>query len=484
MTSRSARSLHFAARPAVVAAHLATLALPLALLLLLPLGVLLASGAIAVALRLVAVVVALGLCGVLGLRIDRPRRLQENEALVITALAFVGASLALAPVLAAYDLAPIDALFESVSAMTTTGLTTLASVEGRPLGFHFLRSWMQWTGGLGVVVLALAMLVHPGSAARRLGFDGRESDELAGGTRSQARKLLELYVVLTLLGMALVIALGTGPVDAIPHVLAAISTGGFSTHDDSLAGLDGRARGALLLIAFLGAVPMPLYLRSGLRRRSFLRQGLGLLAGGIVLSAGLVLAFEHLAGRAPLASGDGLALAASAGTTTGFSTHLVGALTDASKLVLLTAMTLGGEVGSTAGGLKVLRVLILVALVRHLLQGTGQARSARIALRVGGSRVASREVEAVVSLLVTYLAVLALSWLAFVAHGYDAVDALFEVGSATGTVGLSTGLTRPALEPALKGVLCADMLFGRVEVLALLLTVLPTTWIGRRRPWH
>jgi trk system potassium uptake protein TrkH len=99
---------------------------------------------------------------------------------------------------------------------------------------------------------------------------------------------------------------------------------------------------------------------------------------------------------------------------------------------------------------------------------------------LGGERLASDELLRAAALILLFLAVLVVSWLVFLAHGYDALDALFEVASATGTVGLSAGIARPDLEPLLKGVLCVDMLVGRLEIFAILVALSPRTWIGRR----
>jgi trk system potassium uptake protein TrkH len=147
---------------------------------------------------------------------------------------------------------------------------------------------------------------------------------------------------------------------------------------------------------------------------------------------------------------------------------------------MIGSMLIGGSVGSTAGGFKLLRLLLLLRLLQLVLVRTAAPRHAVIDVRLAGRRVDDEDLWRAMLLMVMFMLLVFLSWLAFVAHGYPALDALFEVASASGTVGLSSGITRPDLEPLLKAVLCFDMLAGRVEIFALLVVLYPGTWFGKR----
>jgi len=177
---------------------------------------------------------------------------------------------------------------------------------------------------------------------------------------------------------------------------------------------------------------------------------------------------------------DALLMGMSAQSTTGFSTLAIGDLDDASRLAMIGAMLVGGSVGSTAGGFKLLRLLLLLRLLQLVLARTAAPRHAVIDVRLGGRRVDDEDLWRAMLLMVMFVLLVFLSWLAFVFHGYPALDALFEVVSAAGTVGLSTGIARPDLEPLLKAILCFDMLAGRVEIFALLVVLYPGTWLGKR----
>jgi len=173
-------------------------------------------------------------------------------------------------------------------------------------------------------------------------------------------------------------------------------------------------------------------------------------------------------------------LAFSAQTTAGFSSIPCSQLDAGSKLVLIFSMLVGGGLGSTAGGFKLLRLLMAASVFRLILLRTCLPKHAVIEPRLAGRRLQEEEIRAALLLILLFVAVVALSWLPFVAMGYNPLDSLFEVVSATGTVGLSAGLTSATLPAPLKGILCVDMLMGRLEIIAWLVMLYPGTWFGRR----
>jgi trk system potassium uptake protein TrkH len=143
-------------------------------------------------------------------------------------------------------------------------------------------------------------------------------------------------------------------------------------------------------------------------------------------------------------------------------------------------MAIGGGVGSTAGGFKILRLLILMRLIQVMVQRAAMPPHAVQATRLGGRTLDDEDIQRALLLILLFGVVIVLSWLPFVAYGHDPLDALFEVVSATATVGLSAGITHDGLAGPLKGVLMFDMLFGRLEIIALLVVLYPPSWLGRR----
>jgi len=189
------------------------------------------------------------------------------------------------------------------------------------------------------------------------------------------------------------------------------------------------------------------------------------------LSAGM--AWPQVIHHAPL-------LTISAQTTTGFSSMPVAQLDAGSKLVLIFSMIVGGGAGSTAGGFKLLRLLIAVSVFRLILLRTCLPKHAVIEPRLAGRRLLDKEIYAALIIIILFVVVVLLSWLPFVAMGYSPLDSLFEVVSATATTGLTAGLSSPTLPAVLKSILCIDMLMGRLEIIAWLVMLYPGTWFGRR----
>jgi trk system potassium uptake protein TrkH len=347
----------------------------------------------------------------------------------------------------------------------------------------FERAWLQWCGGLGIAVLSVALLMGHHAAARRLTNPISEGN-LVTTARAQARQILRVYIVLTLAGtLALSVALGDSFL-ALLNMLSTLSTGGFSTFDASIAAMP--AAGAWIVTAFslLGAVPLLLYHHVLVRKPGGMLADpeiRALFAFVLLASATVSLSLWWNSGLSPIeAIRHGAMLGASAQTTTGFSSIEVGALDSTSKMLLMLSMFIGGGSGSTAGGIKLLRLLIIVRLVQHYLRRAAMPPHAVAQPRLSGQVLESAEIEQAMLIAALFVTAIGMSWIVFVAFGYAPLDALFEVTSAVGTVGLSTGITGPDLEWPLKVVLCIDMLLGRLEALALLVILYPATWIGKR----
>ncbi len=406
--------------------------------------------------------------------------LRANEALVIIAAIFVTSSLVMTlPLLR--DLPPVAAWFETVSAVTTTGLSTQITSQTLPRSVLFGRAWLQWTGGLGMVVLSQLLLIGPGAVAKRLAQLENHVDDVIGGTHAIARQMLVIYAFLTLTAVIIIWLAGANGFDAVVHALTAVSTGGFSTYDDSLAGLhNGYVSYAVIFFSLCGAVPLLIY-HQGFRhgpltvwRNAQVRY--------LLLASTLVALFVsynmmhalHLPWREAL--DRGVLLAVSAQSTAGFANFEIAQLDGASKLLLILAMAGGGSLGSTAGGMKIFRILILLRLLQIAIQRTATPAHAVIEPKLGRESLTPDDIERAIMVLAFFVVVIIGSWLSFVVAGYDAMDALFEVVSATGTVGLSTGISAQCND-VLKLVLCFDMLAGRVEIIALVILLYPRTWL-------
>jgi trk system potassium uptake protein TrkH len=480
-------ALTYAVRLRAVLKYFGQLCFVLALMTLVPLTVSLLSGDYRVSLRYGLVIAILFTIGFAAMRLPAPKRLQLNEGIVITALIFLFTPLVMAWPAMASGLNFLDAFFETVSAVTTTGLSATATVSDKPTSFLFARAWMQWVGGLGIVVLSLAAMIQPGLVAKRLGEGNQDDyeDDPVGGTRARARLVLLVYSVLTVVGIVALVIAGTDWFEAILYTFAAVSTGSFAPNDASLGGLPNHTtRGLVIFLSLAGGVTLLLYqrlFRDGIRAVAADRQLRGYLLVGFLVTlllAGTLRLNGHLDWTQAL--GHGALNALSAQSTAGFASLDMAAIDAGSKLVLMVSMFIGGSVGSTAGGIKILRLLILMRILHLLIQRTGMPRNAVSNPRLGSRRLENDEIQNALSLILVYVVATAVSWAPFVLMGHPPFDALFEVISALSTAGLSAGITGPDLHPFLKAVLCADMLLGRLEIMAWLILLAPGTWFAKR----
>jgi trk system potassium uptake protein TrkH len=462
------------------------LLLVVAALTLFPLAVSLISRETSITFRYSIVVGGLGLLGWLFSKKRASEEVQVNEGIVLVASVFLVISFVMSyPLMASSGLHFSDAFFEAVSGVTTTGLSTLGTVQDKTTTFLFSRAWMQWYGGLGIVVLSLALLFRPGRAAKKLSVTEAEEEDLVGGTKAHARRVFTVYGAITLLGVLLLLLTGVDPLNALVYTLASVSTGGYAPYDASLRALGGLAsEWGVIVLCLACAIPLsfyPVFFRKGWRTSPNAMQLVGLLVACLAVSLLLGLSMRvaqqsswmEILEKAPI-------LALSAQTTAGFSNADVSLLPASAKLALIVAMALGGGVGSTAGGFKILRLLILIGLVRLVIKRTCVSKHAVVVPRVAGQKMVETDVQESVLIVMLFVVGIVFSWLSFVFMGYAPLDSLFEVVSAIGTVGLSSGVTSMGMPGFLKGVLCADMLLGRLEILAWLIMFYPKTWVGRR----
>ena len=469
------RSLTRPARIRVIARYLGQLAAVLAVLATVPALAAAAFGEWRLAIVLLGTVVGPACLIALGARQAAPGpSIQANEAMVVTTLIFAIAAALMAIPFHRLGMTPVDALFEAVSGVTTTGLTTLPHVTELSPGLLFLRAWLQVAGGLGFVILAVGLIGAHGAETRRLLDPSGGDEDLASSTRLHARRMMAVYGTLTLGGVALLWATGMSPFVALLHGLTGVSTGGFSSFDSSLAEAPAPSRLAAGALSLAAALPMILYYRALANRRP-----LDILRDRelIALAVAVALVSTVLYLNEALSPTDALLQAINAQTTTGFSTVDITTLSPTGKLALILSMLTGAGLGSTGGGLKLLRILFLLRLVQVLIWRSLLPPHAVITNRVAGVAIDDVQISRVTGVVLLYLLIIVGSWMVFVAAGHEPFDALFEVVSATATVGLSAGLSSPDLASGLKLLLCFDMLAGRLEVLALAVTLYPRTWI-------
>lgn len=403
--------------------------------------------------------------------------LEVREGLVVTALAYL--LFALAGTLPFWQVAPFaDSFFESMSGFTTTGLSVL-DLNGLPTSLLFFRAYSQWLGGAGIIILSLVLLLGPGQAAFTLYASEFGEENLVGSVVATARVVLKVYLSLTLLGFIAFWAAGMTPFDACLHIMSTISTGGFTTHPEGIARYISHP-GIILTITFFmlaGALSFPLYY--------FFRTDPGRFFGDEQLRALLLIVVLSTLFVIVTAAGAPLTqffTTTSALTTTGFSITPPSQWPENLRTTCIILMVIGGTAGSTAGGIKIFRLVIIAKLVSRQLFSLLLPRETVLITKLGDQLVSEEEIRRIFSFVSLYFAILILSTLILVTGGFSPADAIFESASALGTVGLSSGITGPDLALSHKLLLIFDMWAGRLEILPILITLYPGRWWRQRSP--
>lgn len=370
-----------------------------------------------------------------------------------------------------------SAFFESVSGFTTTGLTMSLRPDLLPHTLQWWRSFTQWIGGMGIIVLVLTLLAGRGTAAVALYSAEAREDRIHPSVLSTLRTMWWIYALYTLFGVVLLWGTGMPIWDAINHSMTSLSTGGFSISPVSAAAYPFAVQLALVPLMLLGATSFSLHyriLRSGVRPLWGDYQARGF----VIFTLGwfLALFLENMLGSSAAASAKSSYFQAiSAATTTGFQTVDVFTWSDTAKLILSLAMFVGAMTGSTAGGIKVARALLLIRGAGWRLKRLISSPRLVVPFRFGNETW--REEEA--GLRLQTAAVLIFLWGAFLGLGvlvllhlvperFGLADVIFEVASAQGTVGLSVGITNPGMPLLGKLVLCLNMWVGRLEIIPVL----------------
>jgi trk system potassium uptake protein TrkH len=382
-----------------------------------------------------------------------------------------------------------DAVFESVSGLTTTGATVITGLDELPISILYYRQQLQWLGGMGIIVLAVAILPMLGIGGMQLyraETPGPMKDnKLTPRITETAKALWYIYLGLTIAcGVAYWLA-GMSVFDAMAHSFSTIAIGGFSTHDASMGHFDNPlikviaiffmtlagVNFALHFIAWRNLSIMP-YVRD-----SEVKTYLSVLAVTSIVTAFLLYyhdAFSH-PGEAVL---SGVFQAVSIATTTGFTIAPYHLWPSVIPVILLFASFIGGCAGSTAGGIKVIRFLLLLKQGRREIQRLIHP-NALIPIKVGGKPMPFRIIDAVWGFFSAYVASFVVIMILLMASGLDQITAFSAVAATMNNLGPGmgdVGENYAGINDFAKWLLCLAMLLGRLEVFTLLVLLTASFW--------
>jgi trk system potassium uptake protein TrkH len=471
------------------------LSLGLALLVPLAVSLLYADGSWESFLIPAAVMVAVGS---LGFRATLPRsgrrlgHVLPRDVLLSVTLAWVlAALLGGVPFLVEGTFrSPIDSTFETMSGFTTTGATLLSEIEAQTPSILFWRSMTQWLGGIGIVVLFVAVAPAIGFGAARLisaEVSGVTQPRLTPRIADTAKVLLTVYLTLSIAEVLALLLAGMNLYDAVLHAFTTIATGGFNPKTASVGFYDSVAI-EMVLIMFMAlsgvsfALYYVLYSRRSLRalRDPELMTYLGIMVGSVLLVWGVLLVQGDYADW-PTALRDSAFTVTSIITTTGYVTADFDRWDTMARITLVVLMFIGGCAGSTAGGIKVVRVIVVFkTIVADLFRGIHPR--AVTPLTLGDRLLSERTRTAILGLVVAWLFIFAVAT-TLVASQEDltpltsasAVAATLNViGPGLGQVGASESYE--VVNPFGRVVLSACMLLGRLEILTALALLSPAFW--------
>ncbi len=383
-----------------------------------------------------------------------------------------------------------DAMFESFSGLTTTGATVITGLDTLPKSLLYYRQQLQWLGGMGIIVLAVAILPMLGIGGMQLYRaetpGPMKENKLTPRITETAKALWYIYLGLTVACALAYWAAGMTPFDAIGHSFSTVAIGGFSTHDASMGYFIDQPLIEMIAIVFmllagtnfalhfialrrLSAAPY----RHDAEFRTYLTI-LATVAGITVLYLHMTATFSDL-GSAAL---HGVFQVVSIGTTTGFTTSDYASWPSFLPVMLLFVSFIGGCAGSTGGGMKVIRFLLLFK------QGTREIvrlvhPNAVIPIKVGGKPMPERVIEAVWGFFATYVAIFAILLLVLMMTGLDQITAFSAVAATMNNLGPGLGevaLNYASISDVAKWVLIFAMLLGRLEIFTLLVLLTPAFW--------
>jgi trk system potassium uptake protein TrkH len=382
---------------------------------------------------------------------------------------------------------PVDAFFESVSGFTTTGSTVIVDIEKLSYGLLYWRSLIQWLGGMGIIVLFIAVLPHLGIGVRQLfrsEVPGPIKEGLKPKLKETASILWKIYVGITLAEASLLYLAGMDPFDAVCHSLTTMATGGYSTKNTSIAYFNNYMFDVIIIVFMLFAgVNFGLYyqvaignFKKAVKNSEFKAYLVILLVSGLLISISIYGRHDSVA----QALRHGYFQAVSIGTTTGYTTDNFDLYPSFSRILLVILMFIGASAGSTGGGMKVSRIMVLVKAAYYEVYQTFRPQVV-VSLKIGKSVIPGEVVKSIFAFFVIFILIFVIGSLFLAALGLDLDTAFSATIAALGNIGpglAGVGATRnfAHIPHAGKIFLAVTMILGRLELFTILVLFSPKFW--------
>lgn len=448
---------------------------------------------------LFALILSIIVTGVIGLLLmhqqkEISKKMGVREGFAIVAAAWILTSLFGALPFWVSDAVPtyIDAVFETVSGLTTTGASVISNVEALPQSLLLWRSLTHWLGGMGIIVLFIVLFPNTGMGSVLLfnaEVPGPTNDRVLPRIRDTAVQLWKIYMAFTIVLTLLLWGVGMTLFDAVNHSFATIATGGFSTKNTSIMFYDNLAI-ELILSSFmiLSGANFGIYLMAWrtksfkvFRNSEFRVYLLIVFVATLLIAGNLWLGQEKSLGYALRHASFQVSTII---TTTGYASADFDQWPSMSKLILLILMFIGGSAGSTSGGMKVSRLIILAKSTWAELK-RGVHPQAVSSIKLDGKAIEPNVLNRVSIFFFLYIVTFAAASIIIAATGLKPFDAMSAVAATLGNVGPGFGVVGPTTSYASinlfgKSVLTLCMLLGRLEFFTLLILIRPEFWRSRK----
>ncbi len=419
--------------------------------------------------------------------------ISQREGMAIVAVSWIGVGVfgAIPFYLGGVFPVFVDAFFESVSGFTTTGSSVLTDIEAVPRGFLFWRSFIQWLGGMGIIVLSVAILPFLGVGGMQLykaEVPTPVPDKLKPRISDTAKILWKVYALISFLEVILLIVGGMSLFEALCHTFTTMPTGGFSTRNASIAGFDSLYFDIIIIVfMILAGINFSLHFQLlkgdtlAFWKDSECRFFLGtVLLLVIIVSLNIYGPVYDQIGKA---FRYGAFQVVSIVTTTGFATADFDIWPTMSKMILLLCMFLGASAGSTGGGMKCIRVMLCFKYVYKELFSLIHPKAVRH-VKIAGKVVSEDVMRSILGFLALYVGLFGFCSVVLAGIGgahMDFLSSFSAVASAIGNIGPGFGTVGPVqnfalVSPAGKWLLIFCMLLGRLEIYTVIILVVPEFW--------
>lgn len=400
------------------------------------------------------------------------KKMRFKHGMIISAFAWLWACLIGGFVFTLSTHIPIiDGVFESMSALTGTGITMFMDVEILPHSILFFRAFEQWVGGLGVVVMVIAVLTKPGSVSSKLYHSEAREERIKPSIKATMEKTIEIYAIYTAAGIIMYLLAGMPLFDSICNTFHMVSTGGMSIKNANMGFYHND------IIYLISIVLMILGATSFLAHYKVIKTKgkslFGDLQFQIIISviAIVTLMLYFVSNIVPI---DLLFTVVSAMTTTGASVASPTTMAGWPSFVIICLMCLmltGGSNGSTVGAIKLVRMITyfkgIYRHIREILSPDGRV----VPIKLHGHTIPEKAIAQAGSYITLYMMFIMFTWALFCLFGYDPFKSLFAAMSLQGNNGLELGIINYTLDPVLKLVSIFDMWTGRLEIYPVLITL-------------